>query len=131
MEKNDEGKPWFLAVNLVNPHDTMFFNTDREGEKVQADPTPIMKILPAQKSTLYDRVWDIKLSPTLHQELDEPGRPPAHTEFVEGMSALVGDIPDEDEWRYTKLMEYYFNCISHSDKVRASPGRHTCARLGV
>ena len=26
-----QGKPWFLAVNLVNPHDVMFYNTDRPG----------------------------------------------------------------------------------------------------
>jgi hypothetical protein len=30
-----QGKPWFLAVNLVNPHDVMFYNTDRPGEPVQ------------------------------------------------------------------------------------------------
>ena len=29
-----QGKPWFLSVNLVNPHDVMFFNTDLPG----ADP---------------------------------------------------------------------------------------------
>src|SRR5215831_10329182 len=27
-----QGKPWFLAVNLVNPHDIMFVDTDRPGE---------------------------------------------------------------------------------------------------
>lgn len=32
---NDQHKPWFLAVNLVNPHDVMFIDTDKEGEKVQ------------------------------------------------------------------------------------------------
>jgi arylsulfatase len=26
-----ENKPWFLAVNLVNPHDVMFYNTDAPG----------------------------------------------------------------------------------------------------
>ena len=30
-----EDTPWFLAVNLVNPHDVMFFDTDRPGEVVQ------------------------------------------------------------------------------------------------
>ncbi|HXJ85061.1 MAG TPA: hypothetical protein VMS64_41005 [Candidatus Methylomirabilis sp.] len=27
MELAAQGKPWFLAVNLVNPHDIMFINT--------------------------------------------------------------------------------------------------------
>ncbi len=26
-----QGKPWFLAVNLVNPHDVMFYDTDAPG----------------------------------------------------------------------------------------------------
>ena len=30
-----EGKPWFLAVNLVNPHDVMFYDTDAPGTPVQ------------------------------------------------------------------------------------------------
>ncbi len=28
-----QGKPWFLAVNLVNPHDIMFYNTDQPGSR--------------------------------------------------------------------------------------------------
>ena len=32
---NDENKPWFAAVNLVNPHDVMFIDTDEHGEQVQ------------------------------------------------------------------------------------------------
>ena len=34
-ELAEQRKPWFLAVNLVNPHDVMFYNTDRPGEPVQ------------------------------------------------------------------------------------------------
>ena len=30
-----ESKPWFLAVNLVNPHDVMFYNTDGRAQPVQ------------------------------------------------------------------------------------------------
>jgi len=29
MELAAQRKPWFLAVNFVNPHDIMFLNTDR------------------------------------------------------------------------------------------------------
>jgi arylsulfatase A-like enzyme len=31
-----EGKPWFLAVNLVNPHDVMFYDTDAPGTAIQS-----------------------------------------------------------------------------------------------
>ena len=30
-ELSAAGKPWFLAVNLVNPHDVMFYDTDAPG----------------------------------------------------------------------------------------------------
>jgi len=30
---NDEGQPWFMALNLVNPHDVMFYDTDEPGKK--------------------------------------------------------------------------------------------------
>ncbi len=37
-----QGKPWFLAVNLVNPHDVMFYDTDEPGAagagEERADP---------------------------------------------------------------------------------------------
>ena len=36
---SQEKKPWFLAVNLVNPHDVMYYNTDLPGEAVQSGRT--------------------------------------------------------------------------------------------
>jgi arylsulfatase len=30
-----EDKPWFMAVNLVNPHDVMYYNTDLPGSIVR------------------------------------------------------------------------------------------------
>ena len=35
-----EGKPWFLAVNLVNPHDVMFFDTDAPGAPMKPHAGP-------------------------------------------------------------------------------------------
>ena len=32
----DRKQPWYLAVNLVNPHDVMWLNTDLPGQPVQA-----------------------------------------------------------------------------------------------
>jgi arylsulfatase len=33
-----QNKPWFLAVNLVNPHDVMFYDTDAPGSPVRPQP---------------------------------------------------------------------------------------------
>ena len=31
-----EGKPWYLAVNFVNPHDVMYVNSDLPEENIQS-----------------------------------------------------------------------------------------------
>ena len=70
-------KTWFLAVNLVNPHDIMFLNTDRPGEPVQA-ARMLGHIRPEPADPLYDTQWEFDLPKTYTQSLDAPGRPSCH-----------------------------------------------------
>jgi len=112
---SDEGKPWFMALNLVNPHDVMYHNTDEEGEAVQADPKPGMPITRAPNDKLYQKNWDVPLSPSRNEQWDKPGRPKAHYEYQNARQLLVGKIPNEDE-RWKNLQDYYFNCISDVDR---------------
>jgi len=73
-----ENKPWFLAVNLVNPHDVMFYNTDVPGKPpVQADG-PAMALNQAPAHDLYQRSWDMRLPKSRSEAWDKPGRPRAH-----------------------------------------------------
>ncbi len=110
-----EGKPWFLAVNLVNPHDVMYFNTDAVGERVQNNPRLLMTLNRAPQLPLYQRRWDNPLPASRNQPLNAPGRPPAHAEFRSSRAALVGAVPNEDaRWRH--LNDYYLNCIADSDQ---------------
>ena len=109
-----QGKPWFLAVNLVNPHDIMFVNTDRPGEKVQARNI-LGHIEPAPADPLYAKQWAFELPPTYVQPLDAPGRPPAHAEFLRSHDALVGNIANED-WRWRYRHNYYLNCLRDADR---------------
>ena len=76
-----EGKPWFLAVNLVNPHDVMYYDTDAPGTVVQAK-RGIMHVARDPVDPLYAKQWDFKLPPNHVQPLDAPGRPPAHRDFL-------------------------------------------------
>lgn len=112
---NDEGKPWFMALNLVNPHDVMFYNTDEEGESVQGDPKPGMPINREPNDLLYKNKWDTPLSPSRKEKWDKPGRPQAHHEYQNSRQMLVGKVPNEDE-RWKKLQDYYFNCIRDVDR---------------
>ena len=109
-----QGKPWFLAVNLVNPHDVMFYDTDRPGQPVQARDI-LGHIKPAPATPLYDKEWAFDLPATYPEPLDEPGRPPAHRDFLRSHDALVGRIDNED-WRWRKRHNYYLNCLRDADR---------------
>ncbi|ENA0198874.1 sulfatase-like hydrolase/transferase [Salmonella enterica] len=117
---NDKKKPWFLAVNLVNPHDVMFIDTDNSGEKVQwrgeldQDDNTLAPTQPPDND-IYKASWtDYPLPNNRHQSFDEPCRPAAHKEYQKARAALEGQFPDEDR-RWRKLLDYYFNCIRDCD----------------
>lgn len=117
---NRDGKPWFLAVNLVNPHDVMFIDTDEPGQKRQWKGSINdggISMNPAQPPNheIYRAAWDdVPLPASRHQSFTEPGRPPAHLNYQLARAALVGQFPDEDR-RWRKLQNYYFNCIRDCD----------------
>ena len=114
MELAAERKPWFLAVNLVNPHDIMFLNTDRPGERVQAKNI-LGRITPVPKDPLYERQWSFNLPPTYGDLVDAPGRPAAHADYIRSHDGLVGNIPNED-WRWRLRHNYYLNCLRDVDR---------------
>jgi arylsulfatase A-like enzyme len=109
-----QGKPWFLAVNLVNPHDIMYVNTDRPGEKVQARNI-LGHIESAPADPLYAKQWPFELPPTYGQLLDSPGRPAAHADYLKSHDALVGHIANDD-WRWRYRHNYYLNCLRDVDR---------------
>jgi arylsulfatase A-like enzyme len=109
----EQGKPWYLAVNFVNPHDVMYINSDKPGENVQTGHSAIT-IEPRPEDELYGAAWDVPLPATRSQPLDAPGRPPAHRIYQEVQDMLVGPWPDEDR-RWKLLRDYYFNCIRDCD----------------
>jgi arylsulfatase A-like enzyme len=109
-----EGKPWFLAVNLVNPHDVMFYDSDAPGTPVRktAGLTPIAR---DPVDPLYSKQWDFKLPANHAQSIDAPGRPAAHREFLRAHDALTGELPDEAA-RWKRRHNYYLNCLRDVDR---------------
>lgn len=112
---NAKGQPWYLAVNLVNPHDVMYFNTDGPGENDQMTPKPLMKINRSPDHELYQQRWGMKLPESRHQPWDHPGRPEAHRNYQSSMGQLVGRFPRQDA-RWRRLRDYYLSCIKDSDR---------------
>jgi arylsulfatase len=113
-ELASENKPWFLAVNLVNPHDVMFYDTDAPDAPVQRQ-RGITHVEREPKDPLYAKQWDFPLPGSHFQAIDAPGRPPAHKDFMLSHDALVGNIPDE-EARWRRRHNYYLNCLRDVDR---------------
>jgi arylsulfatase len=107
-------KPWFLAVNLVNPHDIMFLNTDRANEPVQAR-NMLGHIRPEPDTPLYAKQWAFDLPPTYSDRLDAPGRPAAHRDCLKSHDALVGTVANE-HWRWRRRHDCYLNCVRDVDR---------------
>jgi arylsulfatase len=114
-ELAQQGKPWFLAVNLVNPHDVMFYNTDRPGESFQ-DKNNLTHIARDPVHTLYAKQWDFELPASFSQPLDAPGRPAAHTDFSIGNDVMTGPLPVNEPWRWRKRHNFYLNCLRDVDR---------------
>jgi arylsulfatase A-like enzyme len=112
-ELKAQGKPWFMAVNFVNPHDVMYVNSDVPGESVQGKAAAYPIVFPPE-SEVYRAEWDVPLPATRHQSLKAPGRPKAHWEYQATQDILLGRWPDEDR-RWRVLQNYYFNCIRDCD----------------
>jgi choline-sulfatase len=111
----EQQKPWFMAVNLVNPHDVMFANTDPAGSNTQNSNAPILGNAPPPDEALYEARWDrVPLAASRRQPYDEPGRPAAHGVFNTAHGALVGAYPFTDE-RIRTYQNYYFNCVRDCD----------------
>ncbi len=111
-----QAKPWFLAVNLVNPHDVMFYDTDEPGQQIHGVPEPLMRVDREPDSLLYRQQWDVRLPASRREPFDKTGRPAAHKAYQLARAALVGSFPNEDG-RWRRLLNYYHNCILHADRV--------------
>jgi arylsulfatase len=110
-----EDNPWFLAVNLVNPHDAMFYNTDAPGAAPIQEDEAAMALNRGPAHTLYQQSWDMPLPESRHESWKLEGRPPAHYNFQTARGALVGQFPNEDD-RWQRLQDYYLNCIADCDR---------------
>jgi arylsulfatase len=107
-------KPWFLAVNFVNPHDVMFYDTDAPGTPVQT-ARGITQVARDPADPLYAAQWQFDLPASHDQALDASGRPAAHRDFLRSHDALVGSIPNEAD-RWHRRHNYYLNCLRDADR---------------
>lgn len=103
--------PWFMAVNFVNPHDVMFFDTDAE-EMVQAKS--MFPIFDAPDTPLYQQQWQTTLPASYFDDLE--GQPPAVTDYKRLCDMYYGRIPMERRDMWHNHVNYYLNCILDVDR---------------
>ncbi|MBU4563806.1 MAG: sulfatase-like hydrolase/transferase [Desulfarculus sp.] len=114
-ELREKKQPWLLVTSLVNPHDSMFLNTDEPGEKVQEREGLIAPIARPPRNPEYQTAYPEPLPRGWDQPLDQKGRPPAHREYMLCHDLMVGPIPEE-EARYRRYRDYYLNNIRATDR---------------
>jgi arylsulfatase len=108
-----DDQPWFLAVNLVNPHDMMFFDAGGDQRATQALPDLLQPLRQAPGMWPYSEDLAVPL-PRSHYQDDLSTKPWAHRAFREVNNAVFGRIGDEAAW--ARAQNYYFNCIRDADQ---------------
>ena len=112
----DRKQPWYLAVNMVNPHDVMWVNTYTPGAPPRQAIGAKLKIAYPPDDTLYKQAWnEIPLQRSWQQSLDTPDRVPAHRIYHAANGVLTGLIPQEES-RVMLRQNYYFNALRDVDQ---------------
>jgi arylsulfatase A-like enzyme len=115
-ELNDEEKPWFLVISMINPHDIMYANANLPGETVQASGFNATLTTPP-KNRLYAQQWEFPLSASRLEPVEGLGHPAAQMQYLVGWSYWLGDIPAAraDMWRI--FYNYYLNLLRDNDRM--------------
>lgn len=104
-------RPWFLAVNLLNPHDIMYF--DATGRQNQSRLLGDGAMITAPVGAPYDQDLGFGLPVSFPDTLGN--KPPAHAAFYEYNNLLFGQIPVTDLTAWRRYQNYYFNCLRDVD----------------
>jgi arylsulfatase len=109
------GKPWFLVLSFINPHDIFFADVNPPGESVQKGLKPGLTC-PIPADNQFRKQWDFQMWSTLDESLRAPGRPGTHWEFYRGTANVMGEIPIKrrDMWR--AYNNYYLNMLQENDR---------------
>jgi arylsulfatase A-like enzyme len=104
-------QPWYMAVNFVNPHDIMYFDTDAE-EMVQVKG--LFPIFNAPDTPLYHQKWQTTLPASFFDDLE--GQPPAVRSYKRLCDVYYGRIPMDRRDMWHNHINYYLNCLLDVDR---------------
>ena len=101
-----KGKPWYFAVNFINPHDIMFYAPEDDEDHPQASAIGVA--MPPPLVAPYDAQWNVPLPASYYKDdlSTKPRTQRGNNPYVKRR--------DEAGWRTYR--NYYFNCIRDVDQ---------------
>ena len=109
------GKPWFMVVGLVNPHDIMFY--DATGK--QSEERVMRNLLGPLRREPGDPIYEVDNGFPLPESFykdDLSAKPDAHRAIIDLESRFYGPMPREDEESWLRFINYYYNCLRDVDR---------------
>ncbi len=106
-----DSQPWFLAVNFINPHDIMYFDTD---DKEMVQVRGMFPIFGAPDTPLYRQQWPTTLPASFFDDLS--GQPQAVRNYKVSGDGMYGRIPLERRDMWHNHVNYYINCMIDVDQ---------------
>ncbi|MEI4506837.1 sulfatase-like hydrolase/transferase [Sphingopyxis sp. CCNWLW253] len=109
------GKPWFMVVGLLNPHDIMFYDATGKQTASRAHPNLLGPLRREPGDPLYAEDNGFDLPESFHSD-DLSGKPEAHRGIVASSTRTYGALDHADEASWRRFRNYYYNCIRDMDR---------------
>ena len=106
--------PWMLAVNLVNPHDVMYYTSGENMTRSRVTQFPDQSARPPE-TPFYQKDLGYPVFGTWGPA-SRDGKPRAVQEYSRTMDEALGHMPYDNEAVAREFQNYYFNCIRDSDR---------------
>jgi arylsulfatase A-like enzyme len=112
--RRNQRDPWFATVNLVNPHDIMFFETGAHQAKSRVLDFP--DALAREPSDAFYKLAAEIGRPENFGPATMRGKPAAVEEYARVLNVAYGEIPFSDDAAWTRFISYYYRCIEDVDR---------------
>jgi len=112
--ESENDTPWFLAVNLNNPHDIMFHSTGKLQEATQRC-NKTFKIGRPVDDPLYKKDWHLAL-PLSFYETHKEVMLEAYKKWQRTYEVIFGKIPFDDPSVWKEYQNHYYNCLKDVDR---------------
>ena len=103
---NEGGKAFFLAVNLVNPHDIMDYD-------ITGHQSAFLHLGGAPDDEVYQKVYADPAPATWNYDVTAGDVPQAIRNYKRKWNMQAGPVSKQEDWK--DYQDYYYNCIQDSD----------------